>query len=252
MQSVKRAGGAAALTLLAALAGMALQSLFVSQLIADSRTSIASVAGLVTLVLALVLGLLVWTSYGVFSTQMSENQALGGSIIQLDFALERYGPEAAPGRRLLKAEVLRARDRFFGDANHGPKAFTNAQSRADMHEMNSFFATLSPTNEDQRDRLAAAKQLAATIVQTEMLMWRQIANPVPSLLFYTVLSWMVLLFFSFGFLAVINVLTIFAVALGAIAVSSAIFLVLELSEPYSGLFRIKSRGIDLLIGSLID
>ena len=81
---------------------------------------------------------------------------------------------------------------------------------------------------------------------------RQIANPVPSLLFYTVLSWMILLFFSFGFLAVVNVLTVFAVALGAIAVSSAIFLVLELSEPYSGLFRIRSRGLDLLIASLID
>ena len=36
-----------------------------------------SIIGLVTLLLALVLGLLVWTSYGVYTNQNAELQSLG-------------------------------------------------------------------------------------------------------------------------------------------------------------------------------
>ena len=50
---------------------------------------------MITLLLALVLGLVIWTSFGVFSTQQSEAHGLGSAILQLDFVLERYGPEAA-------------------------------------------------------------------------------------------------------------------------------------------------------------
>ena len=73
-----------------------------------------SIIGLVTLLLALVLGLLVWTSYGVYTNQVNESQSLGPVVLQLDFALERYGPAARRGRELLHGLVLRARERFWG------------------------------------------------------------------------------------------------------------------------------------------
>ena len=63
---------------------------------------IGSIIGLVTLLLALVLGLLVWTSYGVYTNQNTESQSLGPLILKLDFALEQYGPEARRGRDLLR------------------------------------------------------------------------------------------------------------------------------------------------------
>ena len=39
-------------------------------------------------------------------------------------------------------------------------------------------------------------------------------------------------------------------ALGAAAVASAIYLILEFGHPYSGLFRISPEGIDLVIAEL--
>ena len=75
---------------------------------------IGSIIGFVTLLLALVLGLLVWTTYGVYINQNTESQSLGPLILKLDFALEQYGPEADRGRDLLRAAVVRARDRFWG------------------------------------------------------------------------------------------------------------------------------------------
>ena len=251
MYSTKRTIGVVVLTFVAALVGMAAQHFLPGAMLTESKGSIGAVIGLVTLLLALVLGLLIWTSYGVFATQVSEAQSLAPAVIALDFALEQYGPQATPGRRLLKAGVLRARERFFGKGGAGGKFLTDQQSRADMLEMNAFFSSLEPQTDDQRDRVATAKQLANTVLQTQMLMSRQLANPVPSLLLTIVLFWSSLLFLLVGLTATVNPLAIATMGLGAVSVASAFFLIMELSAPYDGFFRIQPRGIDLVLQSLI-
>ena len=46
-----------------------------------------------------------------------------------------------------------------------------------------------------------------------------------------------------------NVVSVTAEALGSIAVASAVFMILEFSQPYSGLFRISPVGVDNLIAN---
>ena len=57
---------------------------------------IGAVVGLLTLLCALVLGLLIWTAYGVYSGQNLAVQTLAAKNLQLDMALADYGPEAMP------------------------------------------------------------------------------------------------------------------------------------------------------------
>jgi hypothetical protein len=59
------------------------------------RDMTSAVVGLMTLLLALVLGLLIWTAYGVFSTQKASVQTLAVTDLKLDEAFQDYGPEAA-------------------------------------------------------------------------------------------------------------------------------------------------------------
>ena len=82
--------------------GMLLQRLLPMQHLADAKTAITTIQSLMTLLLALVLGLLIGTSYGVYSQQQSEAQTLGSQILQLDLTLEHYGPEADRGREDLE------------------------------------------------------------------------------------------------------------------------------------------------------
>ena len=63
-----------------------------------SRDMIGAVVGLLTLLCALVTGLLIWTAYGVYSGQNTQIQALASKVMQLDLALSDYGPEATPAR----------------------------------------------------------------------------------------------------------------------------------------------------------
>ena len=74
-----------------------------------------AVVGLMTLLLALVLGLLIWTAYGVYSTQKVAVQTLAISVLKFDEALQAYGPEAAEGRKSSE-KGSRTQSPKFGEA----------------------------------------------------------------------------------------------------------------------------------------
>ena len=238
----------ALLTFVSGLLGFFLQWLLPVQEVAGAKDMIGSIIVFVTSLLALVLGLLVWTTYGVYTNQNAESQSLGPLILKLDFALEQYGPEADRGRDLLRAAVVRARDRFWGGRAIGVTPY--AQLRADLHDIMGFFATLEPTTDQQRQIISTAMPNFMEVVETTLLMTRQLANPVPRILLFVVIGWAALLFMSFGLLGAFNGFSVGIQALGSIAVASAIYLILEFSQPYSGLFRISPVGVDNLIAVL--
>ena len=54
-------------------------------------------------------------------------------------------------------------------------------------------------------------------------------------------SWLVIIFLGFSVLAPPNATTILALMVSAVAVSGAIFLILELDQPFGGFLRISSE-----------
>ena len=67
-----------------------------------AKDMIGAVVGLLTLLSALVLGLLIWTAYGVYAGQSVAIQTLAAKVLQLDLALADASACACPsvaGRR---------------------------------------------------------------------------------------------------------------------------------------------------------
>ena len=250
MSPFARTATIAILTFASALLGFFLHWLLPAQHVADARGMIGSIIGLVTLMLALVLGLLIWASYGVYSHQNAESQSLGPLILKLDFAFDQYGPEARRGRDLLRAAVVRGRGWFWGKGDQAKGWSPYAQLRADLHEITAFFDSLEPVTEQQKQLIVTAMPTFLEAVETTVRMSRQLANPVPKLLIFVVVGWSALLFMSYGLLNTFNALSVVAAALGSIAVASAMFVILEFSQPYSGLFGISPVGVDDLIAAL--
>ena len=60
-------------------------------------------------------------------------------------------------------------------------------------------------------------------------------------------AWATLLFFGYGLLSGGNVAPFVVVAVGALAVASAAYLILDLSDPYAGLFRALSAPLDQVL-----
>src|SRR5262245_265816 len=87
MTPLYRAIIVAAITFAASLIGMALQWAVPADVPTASKGSVGAMVGLVTLLLALVLGLLVFTAFSVFTTQQTEAQSLAPVVIELDVLL---------------------------------------------------------------------------------------------------------------------------------------------------------------------
>jgi hypothetical protein len=102
---------------------------------------------------------------------------------------------------------------------------------------------LDPKTPAQKDALAAAKANLALMEQTRLLMSLQLSSPVAWWLVTSVIFWSMFLFCGFGVLSGTNPTTIAALAFGAISVASAMFLILDLTQPYSGLFRVPPSAI---------
>src|SRR5262249_3745629 len=179
MQSLNRAMIVVGATFGASVVGMLLQWLVPADMLNASKGSVGAMVGLVTLLLALVLGLLVFTAFSVFTTQQSEAYSLGPVVIELDVVLEQYGPDAIRGRVGLREALGRSRTRFFGDVKRGPQVHTFEETRATMHWMNTYFDSLQPPTERHRQLLTSARDLAKKFADTQMLMTRQLANPFP-------------------------------------------------------------------------
>ena len=117
-------GGA---TLTGGLAGLFLQSFLPEKHTTDrSRDMLAAIVGLVSLLLALVLGTLIGSAYSFYSTQKAEMETLAARSLQLDLSLAQYGPEAAPLRSALRGTLAGIDNVIWGDGRSDPQQFKAA------------------------------------------------------------------------------------------------------------------------------
>lgn len=245
-----RAVFVALLAFASASVGFAVQAALPPALVAESKGMIGSIVGLEATLVALVLGLLIWTSHGLFTAQQTQWQTVGRAILLLDVAFEHYGPAADRGRHEL-AEILgRMRQRFWIAGPGGRRVASFGDFAADVVPMRTLLVSLRPETDEQRQHLGAARDHFGIIVDTQLTMARTLVNPVPHLLFNSVFAWSGLLFFGDGLTSAINPLTIAMAALGAASIGSAAFLILELSDPYVGMFQMSPATFEGLVQTL--
>jgi hypothetical protein len=215
-----------------------------------SKDMIGAVVGLLTLLSALVLGLLIWTAYGVYSGQNVAIQTLAAKDLQLDLALADYGREADAGRALLRQDLARTVDQIWGE-NHATEKFVarNFAAAIDiLRRRQAYLDSLDPQTDKQRRALAAATQTVDALAQSRLQMSFALTSPVSYPLILTVVVWAVGLFLGFGLMSRANPMSIAALAYGSLAVGSAAYLILDLSSPYSGIYRPSSAPLEQVLG----
>ena len=87
--------------------------------------------------MALVFGLLIWTAFGVFSTQKTELQVMAANALEFNQETREYGPEAAHARALMGADLDWAHKQLWGDDQ-----MKMAAMAASVHNMDSLSIAL--------------------------------------------------------------------------------------------------------------
>jgi hypothetical protein len=213
------------------------------------RDMIGAVVGLLTLLSALTMGLLIWTAYGVFAGQNTAIQALAAKFLQLDLALADSGPEAKDVRLQVRDALGKTIDAFWGAnendanfaANNFAEALRNTQTRAVA------LGALHPSTDAQTQALAAAKATSEAIGQSRLQMSFALSSPVSYPLIIIVVGWAVFLFCGFGLMSEGHAMSLVVVFVGACAAASAVYMILDLSSPYSGVFRVSPAPLQQVL-----
>ena len=206
---------------------------------ADTKELVKLAMGLVATMAALVLGLLVASAKGSYDTQKAEVVQMAAKFAFLDRTLAHYGPEAAQARIVLHRALEVAIPRIWPEnkLQEAPLAPTAAGSEA-LFDM---LQKLAPQTEAQRTLKALALALASDLGQMRWLLFEQAGSSISTPLVVIVVFWLAILFFSFGLFGPANSTAVASLMVAALSVSGAIFLVLELDQPFSGLIRISSQ-----------
>jgi hypothetical protein len=224
----------------AVLLGRALRRLLPEEhLSGDSKDAVKLAMGLVATMSALVLGLLVSSAKGSYDTERSEVIQMAAKVAFLDRVLAAYGPEAADARERLRGAVAAAVQQMWpGEANVPARLAPDTQAGNAVYGV---IQGLSPHNDTQGSLKAQAATLATDLGQVRSLL---VAQSVPSIskpMLIILVSWLAIIFLGFSVLAPPNATAILALMVSALAVSGAIFLILELDEPFGGVIRIPSE-----------
>jgi hypothetical protein len=206
---------------------------------ADTKDLVKLAMGLVATMAALVLGLLVASAKGSYDTQKAEVVQMAAKVAFLDRTLAHYGPEAAQARAVLRRalEVTITRIWPANKLKEAPLAPTAAGGEV-LFDM---LQNLAPQTDPQRSLKAQALAQATDLGQMRWLLFEQSGSSISTPLLVIVVFWLAILFFSFGLFGPANSTAVAALMVAALSVSGAIFLVLELDQPFSGLIRISNQ-----------
>jgi len=182
--------------------------------------------------------------------QKSELETMASRVLMVDQALAEYGPETKPARDRLKEAITQTYTLFWRGGDSKPKDLRVDIPLTRWESMTNVLNSLNPTTAAQKEALAAAKLNLGLMEQTRLLMSLQLSSPVDWPLVMSVIAWSMFLFCGFGVLSGTNLTTVAALALGALSVASGLFLILDLSRPYSGLVRISPLAIEQTIEAI--
>ena len=216
-------------------------------LASETKDAVKLTMALVSTMVAMVLGLLVGSAKSFFDTQNNEIAQLAANTVLLDRVLAEYGPKANDARQTLRTAAA-GFDRltlshYDGELSRG------SDLRRDDHLYQAIRA-LSAETDDQRFLKSQASGLAIQLGQTRWLMFEQRAVPVPTILLGVLVFWLVALFISFGVFAKPNTTLIASYFVSSFAVSAAVFLIIEMYHPYTGLIQVSNEPIRAAITQL--
>ena len=102
---------------------------------------------------------------------------------------------------------------------------------------------LQPSNDIQRGLKERIIEITNDLMQSRFLLYSHLGSSIQVPFLAVLLLWMIILFGGFSLMAPANATTLLSLVICALSVSGAIFLLLELNEPFSGLMVIQSEPL---------
>jgi hypothetical protein len=227
-----------------ALLGLYLQAMQPDHhLSAESKDAVKLATGIIATMAALLLGLLISSAKNSFDQINNELVGSAANVLVLDRTLADYGPETREIRDLLKRYYrTRVVLETSGNASEVAK-LDSAQMVHELEDIRAMVLHLVPGNDAQRQLQNAALQAMGEMVHARWLLMLQKDSSVSIPLVALLVVWLSIIFAAFGLFSPRNKLVVTKLFLSALSVSAAIFLILELNGPLTGLITVSKASL---------
>jgi Protein of unknown function (DUF4239) len=180
--------------------------------------------------------------------------------VLLDHVLARYGPETKETRAVLRRTVASTIERLWPEEAASSRSKTQPATEASSTPNASSVLggssitsggdalfdrvrNLSPKNETQRSLQAQALQIGSDLARTRWLLVGEQESSLATPFLVVVVFWLSFLFLSFGLFAPPNPTVIVTLLVSALSVAGAMFLIVDLDDPFGGFIQISSYSL---------
>jgi len=216
----------------------------------DVKDVVRLSTGLIGTIAALVLGLLIASAKSSYDARDTQIKRITTDLVLLDGLLEHYRPESKSLRVALRNLVPPMVDRIWNERDDGKTAPFVASAEAQIFIDK--IQELKPDNEPKRAIQARILSAAADFGQARLPLFAQAHSSIPMPFLATLVFWLTMIFASFGLFVRANTTVIIKFFVGTLSVAGAIFLILEMDQPLSGLLQISSEPLRHALAPLVS
>jgi hypothetical protein len=188
---------------------------------------------------ALVMGLVISSSKASYDSKSEMVHTSAALIIQFDSNLRQIGPEADPIRQVLQEAVASTMRQIWGAHGAALDVPDAVATKRRVLQLERMLFEISVSNEMQRQAQANAFKLVAELARINASAFTQHGSDVVMPLLAVVACWMMLNIAGWNLFAPANRMVMAVNIVCALSVASAIFLILEMDQPYNGIVVIS-------------
>src|SRR5690349_9799338 len=199
---------------------------------AGTVATVRLIASVFSVMTSLALGLLISSAKGTFDTADRDVHQFASDSVLLDRTLFRYGHDADPTRQKFQAYL---RDTLERNATGGDEGgASDLQSEQLLYAVGDSLAQLKPKDSQHVSLWNNAQQQLEQIIKLRWTLLEDAQGTIPVPLLILLGAWLTLMFASFAYLAPRNALVVVSLCLAAFLVSAAVFIIIDMDDPYSG------------------
>ena len=207
----------------------------------DTNNVVRRVTALFVVMTSLVLGLMMNSAKNTLEANNRNIRTLTTDMILLDRTIRGLGQEAEDARRHLVEYVqIELKDGNIFEEDPEAEASLNAAGTS-------------------LKAIQVSDEQKVTLWNDALVLYRQIVHEywvpasggtIPTPLIITLILWLAIIFASFGYRAPRNTIVTASFFLAALLISAAVYLILEMDRPSSGMFRVSNapfqRALELM------
>lgn len=218
----------------------------------ETKEAVRAATTIIATLSALVAGLLIASTKSSYDATETQIKQITANIVLIDQILEQYGPETKTARIDLRASMHALADRIWSRGNSRHDANSAFAITPEAGKFLASFQALSPQTNSQRHLYGRVLEALTSIGQLRLMLFAQTRDQLAPPFVAILIFWLALVFASYTLFVRPDALLMAAIFLAASACSAAIFLILEMNDPLTGMMQISREPFDRVLYPLVE